>query len=219
MAPMTCSNCGKPNDGGFCSSCGHANAALAASPLRPCLGCGRQVDMTAVACPGCGRPKPTTPKPSVLKGLLSLAASIAVVGFVCSKLGSSDSTSSSPPPAFASSTPSAPREQTKAIEVTAVQLYKDYAENEVSADAQYKGKLLQIDGYVDSIDKDMFDNVTLHLRTGNAFSRVMATLQSSQASAAGELKKRQRVELLCKGGTRIIGSPTGDGCVISATWK
>lgn len=27
--------------------------------LKPCQGCGREVDETAVACPGCGRPKPT----------------------------------------------------------------------------------------------------------------------------------------------------------------
>lgn len=34
--------------------------------LKPCQGCGRQVDETAAACPGCGRPKPTTAPPPTL---------------------------------------------------------------------------------------------------------------------------------------------------------
>jgi hypothetical protein len=73
--------------------------------LRPCQGCGKQVDTTAAACPGCGRPKPT----AVPLGLGWRVASWALIGvavvFMVKTCASSDDEPSS---SAAPSRPSAP---------------------------------------------------------------------------------------------------------------
>jgi hypothetical protein len=57
-------------------------------------------------------------------------------------------------------------------------------------------------------------NVVLWLVTANEFERVMAVLKDSDARAAASLRKGTKLTLLCTGGTRIVGSPTVDDCII-----
>ena len=45
------------------------------------------------------------------------------------------------------------------IEITAKQLVKEYADNEVSADNKYKGKVLLVNGTIDDIGKDLVDDI------------------------------------------------------------
>ena len=45
------------------------------------------------------------------------------------------------------------------IEITAKQLVKEYADNEVSADNKYKGKVLLVTGTIDDIGKDLVDDI------------------------------------------------------------
>lgn len=44
-----------------------------------------------------------------------------------------------------------------------------YENNEVGADNQYKGKLIEVTGIVDNIKKDIFDNLYVTLGTGAQF--------------------------------------------------
>ncbi|KIA79958.1 hypothetical protein QR66_13085 [Chromobacterium piscinae] len=100
------------------------------------------------------------------------------------------------------------------MKVTALKLYQDYDDNEAAADDIYKGKLLEVSGRVASIDKDAFDNTVVWLRGKDEFNRVMAKMGKENVAQAKTLKKGQSVRVSCKGGTRIIGSPTMDECAI-----
>src|SRR5690348_8474085 len=62
------------------------------------------------------------------------------------------------------------------VSVTAMELAKDYHANEVAADEKYKDKRLDVTGRVQSIDKDVFDNMVVHMATDNEFMAVMATM-------------------------------------------
>lgn len=52
--------------------------------LKPCNGCGRQVDTTAKACPGCGRPNPTGHGAGRVLGVVIVVGIVAVVAVVAS---------------------------------------------------------------------------------------------------------------------------------------
>lgn len=153
-----------------------------------------------------------------------LATCTALVG----RLGeaSSGSSTSAASPSMASvaaeptsvkAAPAAPKPRKAApapVEVTALKLWNAYDANEVAADNAYKGQSLLVTGSVASIDKDMFDNVVLHLKSPNEFMNTQATLEDSEKSIAASLAKGSKVALLCTGGGRIIGTPMLSDCTI-----
>lgn len=108
----------------------------------------------------------------------------------------------------------APRNELPAIVVDASKLWNDYEANEVAADERYKGKLIQINCVVVSVDKNFLDDIVVHLKSPNPFLNISATIQSSEAAKAAAVRKGARLTLICKGGDRIIGSPTLHDCII-----
>ena len=197
-------------------------------PLKPCQGCGKEVDTTAKACPHCGRPSPTGLSGA---GVVGVLVAIGAGIWLYTSLGESKPSPADPATGAAQQPKSAllgllegkqptppavaPAQQQQAgppIRITAAQLHREYAANEVAADAKYKGRLLLVDGTIASIDKDFTDDIVLRLRTGDQFNSANATLDSADAREAAALRKGQRVTLLCRGGTRIIGSATLDKC-------
>lgn len=117
----------------------------------------------------------------------------------------------------AASKPKPPPE--KPIAVKSEKLHRDYDDNEASADEKYKGRLLLVEGVIQSIDKDMFDNTILILSGGGAFAGVHAKLTEAEAPKARTVKKRQRIEVECRGGGRVLNSAMLDNCAITATWQ
>jgi hypothetical protein len=111
---------------------------------------------------------------------------------------------------------SAPSVSTPPISVNAETLYLAYHRNEVSADAAYKGRTLEVSGIVESIDKDFMDEVVIRLATSNEFESVDAHLNKSEESAAAQLEKGQVVKLTCTGGGMIVGSPTLSDCAFGS---
>jgi hypothetical protein len=57
-----------------------------------------------------------------------------------------------------------------AIKISAVDLAREYEENEVRANNNYKGKLLLVTGTVESIDSGIFNSVSITLNDGNRYS-------------------------------------------------
>lgn len=110
--------------------------------------------------------------------------------------------------------PAAAPAKEPAIKVSAKKLHQDYDANEAAADDEYKGKLLEVNGRIASIDKDAFDNTIVRLRGKDDFTHIMAKLSEVEAPKAKALKKGQTITVSCKGGTMIIGSPTLDSCAI-----
>lgn len=92
-------------------------------------------------------------------------------------------------------------EETKveAIKVTAIKLSEDYKANEVSADAQYKGKLVEITGLVDSIGKDITDTPYVVLQTSQyaIVDRIqcMFSKSDSDIQELSKVVKNQKITL------------------------
>ncbi len=55
--------------------------------------------------------------------------------------------------------------KTPELTVTAIKLSEDYKANEVSADAKYKGKFIEVSGVIDNIAKDIMDTPYVTLKT------------------------------------------------------
>lgn len=121
------------------------------------------------------------------------------------------------PPAAAASTNAASVEKPVApvdaiLAVTVAQLAKDYDANEVAADQKYKGKKLRVSGSVQSIDKDVFDNIVVHLRATNEFIPAMAKLDDKHEALAASLSKGNKIIWQCNGGGKLIGRPVLNNC-------
>jgi hypothetical protein len=97
------------------------------------------------------------------------------------------------------------------VRVTAAQLLHAYQDNSVSADATYRGARLLVDGSISWVDRDFLGHVVLHLRAGENFDSVMATVNEADTKKAAFLKKGERVVLLCTGKTRM-GSAALEDC-------
>lgn len=148
----------------------------------------------------------------VLKWIGIVVIALIVLGFIGAMLGddTDGATTSDTKP---SDTPAVESNET-ALPVTAQQLFDAYDSNEVAADKQYKGKLLQIDGKVASIDSGLTDSAQVQLATSNDFMSVTATGDEAFDDAAAGLSKNQSISLLCRGEGEIIGSPMVGDCVI-----
>ena len=96
------------------------------------------------------------------------------------------------------------------IKVTAIKLYNDYEANEVAADNMYKGKRLEVTGTVESINKDIADDVYISLTAGEILSNIQCHL--SDPGKAAELKKGQRITVTGTGDMMIIGIPQLRDC-------
>jgi hypothetical protein len=68
--------------------------------------------------------------------------------------------------------------------LTASELYDDYKANEVTADRQYKGKVIAVTGIVSSIGKDIFDNPYILLSTGEYFEGVQCYPENEDIAAS-----------------------------------
>ena len=114
----------------------------------------------------------------------------------------------------AESADEAPAQQTY-MTVSLARLAADYEANEVAADMKYKGKLLEVTGRVQSIDKDAFDGISIALATSNERMPARASVDKALESTAAQLTKGQTITVRCKGGGLLIGSPILRNCQIA----
>lgn len=117
----------------------------------------------------------------------------------------------------AATTAAAPakKAEVEVVRVTASELYKAYDENELSADAKYKGKVLGISGTVDSVEKS-FGNIHVRLKAGQFIETVDCTMDDSEEATAATLKKGQSVVLACLGKGKLVGPMTEDCKIVPA---
>jgi hypothetical protein len=90
-----------------------------------------------------------------------------------------------------------PQAQETSIAVTATKLVADYEANEVAADAQYKGKLVDVSGTIHAIGKDLLDNPYVAL-SGNSPSmifNVQCMFEKSDQAQLASLSKGTRITL------------------------
>jgi len=92
---------------------------------------------------------------------------------------------------------SAETTQTPAIKVSAVQISQDYKDNEVAADAKYKGKLVEISGIVDTIGKDITDTPYIALKSYEyaIIDKIQCMFSKSDVEELSQVKKDQQITL------------------------
>lgn len=113
--------------------------------------------------------------------------------------------STSPHTAPATQTAPAPPVAPSIIDISAEQLYADYAANEVLADSKYKGQWLHVTGTVVEIGKDIADDPYVTLFGENRYATVHAWFKKSMNGRLSELRKGEQIALTCVGKGRLIG--------------
>lgn len=165
-------------------------------PLVKCAACGNDLAETAKMCPRCGAPHK---RGSAFQGFLNVLIIGLVFVLVLVAVAASEDQKKQ-----AVKTESA-------IEVTAVQLQKDYDANEVAADQTYRGRILRVSGKVSSINKNIADDPYVVLRTKD-FAGVHAHFQS--AGPLADLKKGEAISVRCRGDGFMVTSPMLRDCVL-----
>ncbi|MFY0572810.1 OB-fold protein [Archangium lansingense] len=129
--------------------------------LMKCKQCGGDVASNAVACPKCGAPPPRGASIGkkvaiALAGLFGLC----FFGTCVSALSKGGSRGS------ASAARASARSTEAATPVEIRTLLGEYSNNEVRADANYKGRFIQTTGIVRDVKKDIVDSIYVTLGTG-----------------------------------------------------
>lgn len=99
--------------------------------------------------------------------------------------------------------------------VSAIQLFKDYKANKVSADLNYRGKSLLVNGVIDSINKNITNAPYLAISGGGPSKMVRAHFPKSELPKLSGLKRGQKITVACIGDSMLTGSPVLKGCAIS----
>lgn len=157
--------------------------------LVKCRQCGGDVASNAAACPKCGAPRP--------RGLnFRRLFRIAVVAFAALMFLSWALAQWRESAAGAAATAAAQRAaNTKQVELRT--LLAEYTDNEVRADAAFKGKLIQTTGVVDDVKRDVLNTVYVVVGTGKRLEvrQVQCFLDEDNAKTAASLTKGSRVTI------------------------
>jgi RNA polymerase subunit RPABC4/transcription elongation factor Spt4 len=131
--------------------------------LIQCKTCNAEIATNAKNCPACGakNKKPIYKKWWVWVIVVVVSLSVAGQG------GKDTVQSSANAKDIKQSTSESEPEQS--ISVTAEQLLEAYNENEVKADSQYKGKVLEVTGIVNTIGKDILDEAYVTVGSGEPY--------------------------------------------------
>jgi hypothetical protein len=142
------------------------------------------------------------------KGCLNLVVVIAVLGLIGLIILNNSG------PDTKAVNPAEPAKPAEVISFTAKDLFDAYDGNEVATDISLKGKIVQVTGRVQSINKDVFGSIYVNLATANQFmSAAMHVVKSEEAKMAA-LRKGQLVVFRCPKMQRWVGSPSGSDCVL-----
>lgn len=79
--------------------------------------------------------------------------------------------------------------------LSANQLYREYENNEVSADAKYKGKIVIVSGKIQDIGKDIMDEPYIVIGGEGFLDGVQCSFAKSQESSIARLSKGQNVKV------------------------
>lgn len=133
--------------------------------MTECRACGSEIAKSAKSCPYCGQYRPPIVRNPVA-GSISIAIALFIFVFILEFAFSSPSKKHEKPDDVSIQTSSAqnidtgeePSEEITPIQISAVDLFAAYAENEVNADNQYKNKVISVTGVITNIGKDMLTN-------------------------------------------------------------
>lgn len=101
-----------------------------------------------------------------------------------------------------------------AIQISAHDLFSHYEANEVAADKNFKGQILEVSGSVKGIASGISDGANVEFSVGDeyGFNTVTATGDASFDNFAATLSKGQQLTLRCTGAGEVIGQPMLKDC-------
>lgn len=156
---------------------------------KKCPKCSESVQVTAKKCKHCHADlRNWFVRHKILSGILGLFV-IVILG---SALGSGDDRPTS------STSATTETEEVEAISITARQLYQEYSDNEIAADAKYENQWLEVSGTVQSIGKDILDDMFVSLETGDIIGSVQCMLEDSEFEKAAALNEGQSITMIGK---------------------
>lgn len=162
-----------------------------ASKLASCKHCGKDVAKGAKECPSCGgKLKMGWGK----KALIFFGVWIVLAVVVSATKDGEGKKSGSSVATVTQANAATPEEKKPVITVSASQMAKDYESNEIAADEKYKGKMVQITGVVDGVEKDLMDNPFLSLDSG--WSGYYLHCYFEDTKPLVKLKKGQKVTVV-----------------------
>ena len=189
-------------------------------PLINCPECQKQISDQSHACPHCGYPLKALLPPQEKKESFSIISFLAkffvaiilfslVYSCVASRTGNVSNNSSS--------SRDVSKENVE-IEATAQQIINEYQNNEVRGDALIKDKIVKVTGIVIGISSNLSDRAIVELGSNSSelsLFNVMASGDNNFHNKAIELKKGQKITLICKGDGEIVGSPQLSSCIFN----
>ena len=90
-----------------------------------------------------------------------------------------------------------------------------YEENEVAADLKYKNKRLYVKATIKSINSGINDEPFLSLEADTPLTETRAYFKDSKQNlqTIAELRKGENINLVCIGGSEMLGSPSLKNCI------
>ncbi len=147
----------------------------------------------------------------VLKGFglfAGIIAAVVVITAIAAWWNNQNSVPSNSAPTIADTTP--------VIKTSALKILTDYHANEIAADEKYKNKIVQISGYIYSIEKDMLNKPFLTIGVGEADEAyfVHASFNNKYQSLLARLQRGQKIIIKCTINGLILGDVQGEDCSI-----
>ncbi len=190
-------------------------------PMITCPDCNKEMSDSAQTCPSCGKPNVNAPAEERPVGILLgigifliplifswftlrkghttkakvisfswLVLSLVFIGIQDGENNSSNSFSLSPTTASSE----------QIMQVSIRDILSAYKDNEVGADNTYKGNIIQVTGIIDSVKKDVMDNLYVTIGTGAQFEIpvIQAFFNDSMNNQLGQLRKGSRLTVVCR---------------------
>ena len=84
------------------------------------------------------------------------------------------------------------------VTVTTKKILKEFEGNEAAADAKYKGKTLKVDGIVDKVDTEMFDDekYIVQIGGGGKFEVFTVNCNGQSSKAVAKIKKGDKITVV-----------------------
>ena len=146
----------------------------------------------------------------MLKGCLNLIVLVALLGLIGLVVINYAGTGSDH---VVSNEPATPAET---VSYTAKSLFAAYDANEVATDIALKGKMIEVSGAIQAINKSVFGTIYVTLVTDNQFLPAAMHVVNSEESKMAALRKGQYVVFRCPKMQRWVGSPSGTDCVLAS---
>ncbi len=204
--------------------------------LTTCKECKKQISDSAGRCPSCGA-KIRKPLSAIhWIGIIVLGAPVLLIFFAGLVTDStSDRASNSSPSAYKYSLSSKESyllkwivdDEEKAfvngmetmsfdarvVKVTAKGVAKKYADNEVAADQEYKGKIVLLEGIVQDIQSGIGDDPFLVFKGVNMFMGPHAKFKRPDIQRIAAIRKGEKQRLVCVAAGEAIGNAFFRDCV------